>query len=101
MNKTNPLHAEHVQRDTPVVGNVDGSTPIQSNDPPMAPMTDRDRDRETQQNRGWGRAKLVRLFALGLVLGLIGLGGWLITIHFLADYHLRQAQRAFGHQHYP
>src|SRR6266540_3993386 len=111
MNKTNPLHAEHVQRDTPVVGNVDGSTaitpaqnsdpPIQSNDPPMAPMTDRDRDRETQQNRGWGRAKLVRLFALGLVLGLIGLGGWLITIHFLADYHLRQAQRAFDHQHYP
>ena len=47
------------------------------------------------------RAKLLRIVALGLVLGLIGLGGWLITIYFLTEYHLRQAERAFGRQRYP
>jgi len=29
------------------------------------------------------------------------LGGWLITIHFLAEYHLRQARRAYDRQRYP
>src|SRR5947209_4632025 len=46
------------------------------------------------------RTKLLRIFAVGLVLSLIGLGGWLITIYFLTEYHLRQAKRAFGHQRY-
>ncbi|MBI1918212.1 MAG: tetratricopeptide repeat protein [Planctomycetes bacterium] len=45
--------------------------------------------------------RLARIFALSLVLSLIGLGGWLITIHFLAEYHLRQARRALDHQRYP
>jgi len=45
--------------------------------------------------------RLVRISALGLLLGLIGLGGWLITIHFLAEYHLRQARRAYDRQRYP
>ena len=50
--------------------------------------------------RPWGKAKLVRIFAFGLVLSLIGLGGWLITIHFLTEHHLQQAQRAYDRQHY-
>lgn len=42
----------------------------------------------------------MRAVGLLLVLGLISLGGWLITIHFLAERYLRQAQRALERQRY-
>src|SRR5262249_55689641 len=55
---------------------------------------------ETQRNATGRRRTLVRAVGLLLVLGLISLGGWLITIHFLAERYLRQAQRALERQRY-
>jgi len=46
------------------------------------------------------RRRLGRIFVFGLLLGLIGRGGWLILIYFLPEYHLRQARRALDRQRY-
>jgi tetratricopeptide (TPR) repeat protein len=42
-----------------------------------------------------------RLALVGLLILLTGLGGWLISGHFLAEYHLSKAAKALQRQRYP
>src|SRR5262249_37726772 len=56
--------------------------------------------RADQVRARWGQ-KVVWVLGLAVVLGLVGLGAWLITIYFLTEHHLRQAHHHLDQQHFP
>jgi tetratricopeptide (TPR) repeat protein len=82
----------------PLTGPTHAPAPVETPEPLPAGAAETGAQR---WRRGWADRKVARFALVVLLLAVIGVAGWAVSPFVLAEYHLREAEKALRRQRYP